>query len=185
MCTANYQSADSFTSYATSKDGGAELSTGLDGISDAFKAYGQVSANNAMIKAQQAAFLISADAYDTKARDVVEQGRDTNAWLGVRGRMEQGAARNQMSAAGVDVNFGSAKSYLTGLDRVNKVDRQTTRYKAMNAAFGFRNEALNMRQKAGNARMQKRNPFLTALAMGASSIYSGTQKLKNPKAEGK
>ena len=181
MCTANYQSADSFTSYATSKDGGAELSTGLDGISDAFKAYGAVRTNNSLLKMQEAAFLINADAYDTKARDVVEQGRDTNAWLGVRGRMEQGAARNQMSAAGVDVNFGSAKSYLTGLDRVNKMDRQTTRYNAMNAAFGFRNEALNMRQKAESAGLGKKNAFLTALAIGGKSLYSGYGELKSGK----
>ena len=185
MCTANYQSADSPMDYAKSPDGAAELSVAIGGISDAFQGYGAARTNNSLLKMQEAAFLINADAYETKARDVVEQGRDTNAWLGVRGRMEQGAARNQMSAAGVDVNFGSAKSYLTGLDRVNKMDRQTTRYNAMNAAFGFRNEALNMRQKAENARMQKRNPFMTALAMGASSIYSGTQKLKNPKAGSK
>ena len=181
MCTANYQSADSPMDYAKSPDGAAELSVAIGGISDAFQGYGAARTNNSLLKMQEAAFLINADAYDTKARDVVEQGRDTNAWLGVRGRMEQGAVRNKMSAAGVDVNFGSAKSYLTGLDRVNKMDRQTTRYNAMNAAFGFRNEALNMRQKAESAGLGKKNAFLTALAIGGKSLYSGYGELKSGK----
>jgi len=181
MCTPNFENADSLQNYATSKDGAAELAVGGNAISATIGGYAQTVGNNALIKAQQAAFLINADAYDLKARDTIERGRDQNAWLGVQGRMEQGRARNQLSYAGVDVNYGSAKSYLDSLKQVNEMDRYNTRYNAMNAAFGYQAAELNQRQLARNAKLSKTNPFVTALIAGGKTLYSGYKELSAAK----
>lgn len=178
MCTSNYKSADSLMGYAKSPDGAAELSVMSGGIGSAFTGYASTIANNATLKAQQAAFLMNASDLEYKARDTTEQGRDATAWLGVRGRMEVGAARNEMSARGVDINYGSAKSYQTSLKQANLMDRYNTRYNAMQAAFGFENQALNARQQAEAAKLKRGNPFMTALLAGGKALYSGYSALK-------
>lgn len=177
MCTSTYKSADSNESYFKSKDGQAESSSGLNAITQGFQAWGQTSVQNSYLKAQESAFLMSANALEVKARDTIEGGRDANAWLGVKGRMEQGAARNQLSYSGVDVNYGSAKSYLEGIKKINEMDRYTTRYNAMNAAFGYEADALSARHKAMSAKSSRSSPWLAALAVAGSSLYSSSQKL--------
>lgn len=181
MCTANYQAADSPMSYAKSADGGAEISTFANGIGSAFEGYGNMVTQNAVLKSQQAAFLMDANAYEIKARDAVEQGRDANAWLGVRSNLEQGAQRNRMSANGVDINSGSAQSYLYSLKKMNEIDRYNTRYNAMNAAFGYESAALNSRQRANMAKIKMGNPFLTALVSGGKALYSGYSAIQKSK----
>lgn len=178
MCTANYQASESNTDYAKSADGAAEIAVGANAISQAFQGYAKSYSSNAMLRAQEAAFLTTANAYDVKARDAIELGRDQNAWLGVKGRLEEGQARNKMSAAGVDINFGSAKTYLNNLKTINEIDRNNVRYNAMNAAFGYETQALNAKQRAQTAKASQTNPYLSALITGASSLYSGTQQLK-------
>lgn len=177
MCTSTYKSADSNTSYFQSKDGQAESSSGLNAITQGFQAWGQTSVQNSYLKAQEAAFLMSANALELKGRDTVEAGRDANAWRGVQSNMEQGRARNQLSYSGVDVNYGSAKSYLDGLKLMTDMDKQTTRYNAMNAAFGFEAAALNARQKADSAKSSRSSPWLAAFAAAGNSLYGSNQKM--------
>lgn len=181
MCTANYQAADGVMNYAKSTDGAAEIAMVSGGIGDAFSAYGAARSNNALLRSQQAAFLMDAQAYDLKALDAVERGRDANAWLGVRSNMEQAAVRNKMSASNVDINTGSAKDYQNSLKKMNEIDRYNTRYNAMNAAFGMQSAALNARQKARMSKMQMSNTFLTALVAGGKGLYSGYQALQGGK----
>lgn len=181
MCTANYQAADGPMEYAKSKDGAAEIAIGASGIGNAISSYAQVRSNNAMLKAQQAAFMMDANAYELKGRDAIERGRDANAWLGVRSNQEVATARNRMSAGNVDINSGSPQSYIHSLRKVNEIDRYNTRYNAMNAAFGFESAALNSRHKARNARLQMGNAFLTALVAGGNSLYSGYSALQGGK----
>lgn len=177
MCTANYQAADSNMSYAKSKDGQAEISSGANAINQGFQAWGQSSVQNSYLKAQEAAFMMSANALELKARDTIEGGRDANAWRGVQSNMEIGRAKNQLSYSGIDIGYGSAKSYLDGLKKMTEIDKQTTRYNAMNAAFGFESAALNARQRAESSKASKTNPWLTAFAAAGSSLYSSNQKM--------
>lgn len=181
MCTANYQAADGAIDYAKSKDGASEISVVSGGIGDAFKTYADMQSKNAILRSQQAAFLMDAQAYELKGRDAVERGRDATAWLGVKSNLEQGAVRNKMSAGNVDINTGSAKDYQNSLKKMNDIDRYNTRYNAMNAAFGMESAALNAKQKARMTKMQMGNPFLTALVAGGKSLYSGYQALQGGK----
>lgn len=177
MCTSTYKSADSNESYIKSKDGQAESSSGLNAITQGFQAWGQTSVQNSYLKAQESAFLMSANALEYKARDAIEGGRDANAWRGVQSNMEIGRAKNQLSYSGVDINYGSAQSYLSGLKQMTEMDKQTTRYNAMNAAFGFESDALSAKHKAMSAKSSRSSPWLAALAVAGSSLYSSSQKL--------
>lgn len=181
MCTANVKDTDAFSSfgnfkeYARSKDGQAEIATLGGGINDSINSYFDAKQSNAYADYQQSVLLANASAYKRSALDIIEAGRDKTAWLGFQGRAEQATVKNNQAYRGIDTNVGTAVSSRKGLEMVNKINIDNTRYNALLQSFGMENKALEMKHKAQATQLNKKSEWagvLVSLGKSALSIYS-------------
>ena len=177
MCTSNFKQADAsssfgnFKDYANSADGKAEIAVGSIGLSEAVSSYFKTKSENSYIDYQRSILLSNAQSLDRSSLDVVEAGRDSIAWQGYQGRMEQSAQINEQSNRGIDVNVGSALSHRQGLKNINKINIDNTRYNAMISSFGMQTKALEARQKAEAVKLNKGNSWANALiSLGKTAL---------------
>src|SRR5690606_32847520 len=90
-----------------------------------------------------------------------------------------GSQRATLAANGVDVGSGTALALVDETYTLGEADALTVRYNAMNEAWGFREEAVDLRQQGEFAKYrgkaQSRNTYLTTAASLASQAYGGYQ----------
>lgn len=185
MCTANFNDAkasesfSNFKNYANSKDGKAETAIAGLGLNSAINSYFSAKSNNAYADYQRSIMLANSASLERSALDVVESGRDQIAWIGRQGKMEQSSVTNDQSYRGIDTNVGSAKSHRMGLEKVNKVNIENTRYNAMLQSFGLKTKALDARNQAEMAKASKTNEWagvMVSLGQTALSLYANSGK---------
>lgn len=181
MCTANFNEAKAsesfgnFKEYANSKDGQAEIAVGGVGLTDSINSYFDAKASNAYADYQRNILLSNSQALETSSRDVIESGRDQIAWLGYQGKAEQASVTNDQSYRGIDTNVGSAKTYRQGLQKVNQINIENTRYNAMLQSFGLQTKALQAKHQSEATQLNKKNEWagvLISLGKTAMSVYS-------------
>lgn len=181
MCTANFNDAkagenfDNFKTYANSKDGQAETAVIGNGLNNSINSYFQMKSNNAYLDYQRSIFLSNAKSLDRAALDVVESGRDQIAWIAQQGKMEQSAVTNDQAYRGIDTSVGSAKTHRLGLQKVNQINIENTRYNAMLQSFGIQSKALELRGQEEMAKAKKGNAWvgaLMSLGQAALSVYA-------------
>lgn len=147
--------------------------------------YGGISGASAQREAagkQQDAANAQATIADMSAIDALSRGRTEAGRIREAGSRLISQQRTAYAGAGVDVGSGTAVDVVTGTRVLTELDALTVQNSAARAAWGFQEEAHNLRRHGAYARQageaQAAGTLLTGIAGGvqgvgtAASIYT-------------
>lgn len=129
-------------------------------------------------RGQQASLLAQADIADTNAR-IAELGAQSELAQGQRqvgaltlkaGALKSGQ-RVALAANGVDMGVGNAAELQASTDLMKEIDVNTATSNAVNAAWGRRVQATNLRNEARSARATAGS--ISPLMAGATTLLGG------------
>lgn len=109
---------------------------------------------------------------DLQADDAIQRGLSEASLQQLRTRKQIGDDRARYGASGVDVNSGSPVDVAADTAAWGEYERQQVIANSEREAWGYRQEASNLRQQAALTRATKQSPWINAAATGISGTTS-------------
>lgn len=137
----------------------------------------QVDANKKMGAYEAEVAQQNKDLNNAKAEQAAVIGASAEDAQRAKVRQAIGAQRASLAANGIDLGSGTAEDMVAQTAQFGEYDALTTRYNAMNEAWGYRTEAINDQNAAAFAKARTKNAntgiYLSTAASLASSAYGG------------
>jgi hypothetical protein len=145
----------------------------------------QGQAAQAQADYQAAVYEREANISEMKARDAEYRGRMERQDIALQAAKMVGAGRAGWGASGVQLGSGSPLDWEVDLDERARADDRMSHYNTEQEKWGYRNNAIGMREQAGLSRLSGANSAtagrinaMGSLLSGAGSVASGYYKLK-------
>lgn len=120
---------------------------------------------------------INAQSFENQARFEIEKGQKVEQSILLNAAKFKSKQRVGFAANGVDLGVGSAAEVLADTDTLSQMDANQARTNALLASFGFRNQAIEYRNRETMARASSKsiNPAMTlglGILEGATNVAS-------------
>lgn len=97
---------------------------------------------------------VNARISEMSAESALQQGNHQIAQVTLRAGQLKGRQRASIAANGVDLSVGSAREIQVATDMMRETDKYTAKLNAMQAAFGYRVQAMNQRTQGQMTRAE-------------------------------
>jgi ribosomal protein S13 len=147
--------------------GAQGFGAGASTVGSLFAARSQRSAYRSQARIAE----INARMSDAAARQEIHRGVRQEENIRLQGARLKSAQRARYAANGIDLTSETAQAALVGTDLITEVDANTARANAIQAAWGRRTEAGNLRSYASGLRASASSvsPFLSAFGSFANA----------------
>lgn len=139
-------------------------------VTGAFGSFYAAKSKKANLEFQADMADINARILEQGAQSALLQGQHETMRVTMRAGQVKANQRAAMAANGVDIGVGSAAEVVASTDIMKEIDANTIKANAVRSAFGYRSQAVGVKNEAIMGRAQAKN--ISPFASGMSSLLS-------------